>query len=259
MEKSYFFNSINGDRFYDAEDISNLLSKYFTNGVFNGGLSVEAVENSMQIKISTGAANINGKGYENDGSDTDLILPISIGDTQNPRIDNICIRKSVEDRKITAVVEEGIPQPTPLAKNPQRTSLIYDLVIAQINIPAGATEITQSMIKDTRFDSNLCGIVTGTVQQIDTTNVFAQYEAYFNEWFANLQTELSGDVAGNLQNEITNLRITLGLNTDTFIIGESYDVGDMVIYNHTIYECNVPHVAEEFEIEKWDIVPIIKN
>lgn len=58
---------------------------------------------------------------------------------------------------------------------------------------------------------------------------------------------------------ISQLRIALGLDTDTFILGESYDVGDMVIYNHTIYECNVPHVAEEFESEKWDIVPIIKN
>lgn len=58
---------------------------------------------------------------------------------------------------------------------------------------------------------------------------------------------------------ITQLRTALGLDTDTFTIGEAYDVGDMVIYNHTIYECNVPHVAEEFEIEKWDIVPIIKN
>lgn len=259
MEKSYFFNSINGDRFYDAEDISKLLSKYFTNGVFNGGLSVEAVENSMQVKITTGAANIDGKGYENDASDTDLILPISIGDTQNPRIDNICIRKSVEDRKITAVVEEGIPQPTPSAKNPQRTSLIYDLVIAQINIPAGATKITQSMIKDTRFDSNLCGIVTGTVQQIDTTNVFAQYEAYFNEWFDNLQTELSGDVAGNLQTEITNLRIALGINQTTYDEDETYNKGDLVVYNYTIYECNTNNTTGTWDSTKWTMVPIIVN
>lgn len=259
MEKSYFFNSVNGDRFYDAEDMSKFFSKYFTNGVFNGGLSVEAVDGSMQVKITKGAANIDGKGYENDNTDSDLLIPISIGDAQYPRIDNICIRKSVEDRKITAIVEEGIAQSTPSAKNPQRTSLLYDLVIAQITVPAGTTEITQSMIKDTRFDSNLCGIVTGTVQQIDTTNVFAQYDAYFNSWFENLQTQLDGDVAGNLQNEITNLRTALGLNVNTFTTGESYNVGDMVIYNHLIYECNVPHVAEEFESEKWDIVPIIKN
>ena len=58
---------------------------------------------------------------------------------------------------------------------------------------------------------------------------------------------------------ISQLRIALGLDTDTFTIGEAYDIGDMVIYNHTIYECNLAHIAEEFESEKWDIVPIIKN
>ena len=58
---------------------------------------------------------------------------------------------------------------------------------------------------------------------------------------------------------ISQLRIALGLDTDTFTPGTAYDVGDMVIYNHMIYECNLAHVAEEFEAEKWNIVPIIKN
>lgn len=58
---------------------------------------------------------------------------------------------------------------------------------------------------------------------------------------------------------ISQLRTALGLNNDTFIVGKAYDVGDMIIYNHTIYECNVPHIAEEFEREKWNIVPIIVN
>ena len=58
---------------------------------------------------------------------------------------------------------------------------------------------------------------------------------------------------------ISQLRIALGLDTDTFTPGTAYDVGDMVIYNHMIYECNLAHVAEEFESEKWDIVPIITN
>ena len=87
----------------------------------------------------------------------------------------------------------------------------------------------------------------------------SEYEAYFNEWFDNLQTQFSGDVAGTLQSEITNLKIAFGLDTDTFVPGTAYDVGDMVIYNHMIYECNLAHVAEEFESEKWDIVPIIVN
>ena len=255
MEKFGFFNSINNDRVYDAADFALFLSKYFTNGVFNGGLSVTK-NSGMTININSGDANINGYRYTNDDT---LNLSLNIGDAQYTRIDNITIRLDLDNRKISTIVDEGIPSSSPVAKDPQRTSFLYDLVIARITLPAGTTEITTSMIEDTRFDSTLCGIVEGAVQQIDTTNVFEQYKAYFNEWFENLQTQLDGDVAGNLQNEINNLRVALGLDTDTFTPGTAYDVGDMVIYNHMIYECNLAHVAEEFESDKWDIVPIIKN
>lgn len=255
MEKFGFFNSINNDRVYDAADFALFLSKYFTNGVFDGGLSVSK-GSGMGITVNIGDANINGYRYSNDDT---LNLSLNIGDAQYTRIDNVTIRLDLDNRKISTIIDEGIPSSSPVAKDPQRTAFLYDLVIARITIPSGTTEITASMIEDTRFNNNLCGIVEGAVKQINTTDVFAQYEAYFNNWFADLQTQLSGDIAGNLQNEITNLRIALGLDTDTFLIGESYDVGDMVIYNHVIYECNVPHVAEEFESEKWNIVPIIKN
>lgn len=256
MEKFGFFNSINGDRVYDSADFALFFSKYFTNGVFDGGLSVVSAQDGMKITVNKGDANINGYRYTNDDS---LIFSLNVGDPQYSRIDNIVVRFDLDNRTISTIVDEGIAQPAPIAKTPQRTSLLYDLVIAQVTIPAGTTELSDTMIKDTRFDNNLCGIVEGAVKQINTSNVFAQYNAYFNEWFSNLKIQLDGDVAGNLQNEITNLRTALGLDTDTFTIGESYDVGDMVVYNHAIYECNVPHVAEEFEIEKWDIVPIIKN
>ena len=115
------------------------------------------------------------------------------------------------------------------------------------------------MIEDTRFNNNLCGIVEGAVEQINTTDIFAQYEAYFNEWFADLQTQLSGDVAGNLQNEITNLRIALGIDQTTYDEEETYSKGDLVVYNYTIYECNTDNTTGTWDSTKWNIVPIIKN
>lgn len=205
MEKFGFFNSINNDRVYDAEDFALFFKKYFTNGVFNGGLSV-VNDTGMTVNVNPGDANINGYRYTNDDN---LELTLSIGDAQYTRIDNISIRLDLDQRKISTIIDEGIPSSSPVAKEPQRTSLLYDLVIARVTIPAGATEITASMIEDTRFNSNLCGIVKGAVEQIDTTNVFNQYEAYFDEWFAGIQSELSGDVAGNLQNQINTINNNL--------------------------------------------------
>lgn len=255
MEKFGFFNSINSDRVYDATDFALFLSKYFTNGVFDGGLSVSK-GSGMGITVNIGDANINGYRYSNDDT---LNLSLNIGDAQYTRIDNVTIRLDLDNRKISTIIDEGIPSSSPVAKDPQRTAFLYDLVISRITIPAGTTEITASMIEDTRFNNNLCGIVEGAVEQINTTDIFAQYEAYFNEWFADLQTQLSGDVAGNLQNEITNLRIALGIDQTTYDEEETYSKGDLVVYNYTIYECNTDNTTGTWDSTKWTIVPIIKN
>ena len=203
IEKFGFFNSINSDRVYDAEDFASFFKKFFTNGVFNGGLAVKPGE-SMNIIVGEGNANINGYGYSNT---EDLNLNISIGDSNSTRIDNVVVRLDLENRKITSLIDEGTPSSSPVAPNPQRLTTIYDLVIAQITIPAGTSKIDASMIKDTRFDETLCGIVTGAVKQIETKEVFAQYEAYFNKWFEDLQVVLDGDVATKLAKEIEDLKL----------------------------------------------------
>lgn len=216
MEKFGFFNSINNDRVYDAEDFALFFSKYFTNGVFSEGLSVSK-DTGMSINVSSGDANINGYRYTND----DLMnLSLNIGDSQYTRIDNICVRLDLDNRKIGIVIDEGIPSSSPISKSPQRTSLLYDLVIAQITIPSGTSQLTDAMIKDTRFDDNLCGIVTGAVDQIDTTDVYKQYESQFNEWFTNLKTQLDGDIAGNLQNQINDIKDLLIFDTEVIEVEE---------------------------------------
>ncbi len=102
--------------------------------------------------------------------------------------------------------------------------------LAQVKVSAGVTAITGSMITDERLDNAVCGLVTESVTA-DTSGFNAQLvaafeeyeaslnaahqqytadmnafttasEAAFDAWFENLQTQLSGDVAANLQNQI---------------------------------------------------------
>lgn len=60
-------------------------------------------------------------------------------------------------------------------------------------------------------------------------------------------------------NAISKLSIALGLNEDTYSNSSTYAVGDLVVYNHIIYECiTAVTTAEEFDSSKWQVVPILK-
>lgn len=204
-QKSGFFNSVNHDRTYDASDVARFLKKFFTNGIFNNSLQVTA-NNNMTVSVATGQANIEGYGYENDSS---LTLDITDADSELSRIDSVILRLDLSNRQITVQILEGNSSSSPSQPTIIRTGNIYDLRLANILVSAGATRIITENITDTRFGAD-CGNVVGAVQQIDTSNVFAQYEAMFNAWFNELQVELDGDVAANLENQIINLENEVG-------------------------------------------------
>ena len=195
-----FFNSVNNDRVYDASDVARFLKKFFTNGVFNNTLQVRSNDN-MTVTVSSGNANIEGYSYENDDN---LILDVADADSTLSRIDSVILRLDLSNRQITAMILQGSYASEPSQPSIVRTGGIYDLRLANISVPAETTRITSDLITDTRFTSD-CGNVVGTVQQLDTNDVFQQYEAMFNNWFGELQAELDDNVAANLENQIIEL------------------------------------------------------
>lgn len=202
MEKYTFFNDVDDDRIYFAEDLARHLECFFTNGIFNNGCQVLSENNDMTVNVSIGSANINGYRYDNDSIKT---LNIDNADGVLNRIDNVVIRLDLTNRRINAQVIKGAFAENPVAPDLVRTAAVYDLRIAKINVSAGATSITQDMIKDTRF-TNDCGNVVSTVQSINTDDIFIQYQTAFDQWFNNIKDILDGDAAGNLQNKINSLQ-----------------------------------------------------
>ena len=253
-QKYGFFNSVNNDRVYDASDVARFLSKFFTNGVFNNSLAVSSNDN-MTVNVATGNANINGYGYEN--TDT-LTLDIDDADSELDRIDSVIVRLDLTNRQITTMVLTGLTATTPSQPTITRSGNIYDLRLANISVEAGTTRITAENITDTRFGSD-CGNVTQAVLELDTSEIFAQYEAYFNEWFAELQDELDSSQAGHLQNEINDIRLSLGLYTDTYDSSHTYSENDLTVHEHKIYSCNTNNTTGTWDSTKWDLVPIINN
>lgn len=238
---SGFFNSVNGDRKYDATWFARFFASFIGNGVFpNPSTGMQVVEGSnMQTIVKAGEGWINGYYIVNDGNYT---LQHDIADGVLKRIDRVVMRLNFLTRQIEVLIKKGAYGSTPVAPVLQRNADAHELALADVLINNGATVITQANITDQRLNSALCGIVHGVVDQVDTTTIFNQYQAWygdfttdkqaeFDEWIATLQDILSGDVAGNLLNLIET-------NTET-IDNHINDVSSHVYYSEDTGTANL--------------------
>lgn len=194
------------DRVYSAESFAEYFASFIANGVFpNPATNLQVVANvpgDMTVRVKSGLGWINGYYCKNDG---DYQLTLSPANGTLPRIDAVVLRWSRSNRSMSLEVKTGVAASSPSAPSLERSADNYELMLASIHVVAGATSIAQANITDKRPDSTVCGWVKGTVDQIDTTGLFAQYDDAFQTWFADLQSQLSGDVAANLQSQITAL------------------------------------------------------
>lgn len=200
-DHALFYNSVNGDRTYDADSFEYLLKKFFTTGVFAGDCAVSPVS-GMGIKMGAGYCNIGGKVRF---FSEDTPLTVATANATYGRIDNVVIERNDTNREITAKIVTGTPASNPSAPAPVRSGAIYQIVVAQIAVAAGAVAITAADITDKRVDTSLCGLVANTVTQPDFADLYAQFTAAFMAWFDEMKDQLSEDAAGNLQNEIDDL------------------------------------------------------
>jgi hypothetical protein len=175
--RSGLFNSVNGDRRYKADFFAEYFASFIANGVFpnpSTGLQVLADQN-MTVAIKPGKAWINGYFFVND---SDYILTIDNADGVLNRIDRIVLQLNYLNREIVPVVKKGTFASNPVAPALQRDTDAYEIALADVYINAGAVTITQENITDLRLNTELCGIVHGTVDQVDTTTIFNQYQAW---------------------------------------------------------------------------------
>ena len=64
----------------------------------------------------------------------------------------------------------------------------------------------------------------------------------------------------NSGGSVDGILIALGLDNDTYSTSKTYTIDDLVVYNHTIYQCKTAvTTAEEFDSSKWELVPFFVN
>lgn len=209
---SSFFNSSNGDRIYQASNFAAYFASFIGNGVFpNPSTGLQVLQDADRIvRVASGKGWINGYYVENT-DDFNIQIPASDGSLN--RIDRIILGLNLTNRAITIYFKQGTPATNPVAPALIRNQLVHELALADVYVNRGATRITQANILDQRMNGNLCGIVSGVVNQVDTTTLYNQYETDFMEWsnqqrqdfedfLQSIENALDGNTAGNLQNQI---------------------------------------------------------
>lgn len=193
----------------------------------------------LTLTVKAGRANINGAFYWQKDDET-----VTLEKNTATKSYNIILRLNDNDdyRNISLVVSD-------INNVITRNDSIYDLVLATVTVEGNASEIKGTNITDTRLDSSRCGVVTGAIKQIDTTqflNQFAQAivetkkenakviqenQKLWDDWFAGVKDVLGEGEGGklllmiqNLEKEQTELlKTTINNTIDTmFPIGSVY-------------------------------------
>ena len=191
---------------YNAQDVMRFMAGK-TSGVFGEEGNFQVIAKSG-MTVTVQAEGMTG-GWLSDGGKygvsfwnaNDIDLTVETADGVNPRKDRVIVswhipqQTTVPDVLIRKGTPSASPQPPALVNNGEYA----EICLAEITVPAGATEITSYNITDTRLNEELCGLVSMGIEKIPTGGL----EAQFMDWFEDLQTNLDGDVALNLQNQIT--------------------------------------------------------
>ncbi|MCR0549882.1 hypothetical protein MKA47_11540 [[Clostridium] innocuum] len=179
----------------------------------------------MNIIIKKGEARLDWKWFI---SDSDEILQIDAADVSLNRMDRIVIRIDFTARTIGFAIKKGTGATNPIIPDIQRDTTMFELGLAVVSVPKQTTALTQSLITDTRLDAGVCGVVTGLIDQVDTTTLFNQYQTAFQEdrtfnntafntWFSGIKEQMS---TSTLIRKFTNI-ITSTAGQKVFNIGIS--------------------------------------
>lgn len=204
MAFSYgFYNSLNGDRKYDSEDLSRMFDGIIYDGV------IGAVGDTFAVKAGTGnTVNVSsGRAwFDHTWTYNDAPMPISCGSAAVllDRYDAIVLEVNAASdmRKNSIKVVTGTEASNPVKPTMENTEFVHQYPLAYILRKAGSSSISQSQIENAVGTSE-CPICTGVLKSLNIDQQMAQWNAQFNEWFEDTKGTLSGDVAGNLLNKIT--------------------------------------------------------
>lgn len=197
-----FYNSYNGDRRYDAIQISSIFDGIIADGVFsNVGEMFSVVPGTgMQVIVKTGRAWFNHTWNLNDSW---MSLDIDPSDALRSRIDSVVLEVNSDSlvRENTIKIVKGELAASPVPPTMIHTEEINQYRLANITIGPAVTNIISTNIS-IKVGTSETPFVTAPLKTMDITDIFQQWDGEFHEWFSHIKEELTGDVVTNLQKQI---------------------------------------------------------
>lgn len=196
-----FYNSINGDRKYDATSISRLFDGIIIDGVYStiGTAFVVKAKGGHKLEVGIGRAWFNHTWIHNDA-----ILPITApeSDTLLNRIDAIVIEINEDEsvRENTIKYIKGTPSSSPKKPTMVKTDFIHQYPLCYIIRKADSNNIIQANIIN-MVGSSETPFVTGVLKTIKLDDLVDQWEdilndftntqlAEFRDWFNGVKSEM---------------------------------------------------------------------
>lgn len=197
MIKSGFYDSINHDRLYGADDFSDYFEGLISDGIYAGigkEFRVFADGSTMGVQVDTGRAKILNKYVRN----TDILeVEIDAADSENPRWDAVCVSVNLDEayRNGYIDVHKGTPAADPQKPDVPDTNAAKLFVLAYVYVPAQATVINAENVNDNRGAAN-CPYVVGITGTENIVNVVQEAatnaQSQITATVADAQTQISG-------------------------------------------------------------------
>lgn len=183
-----FFNSLNGDRVYNADQMSTYFKGLIGQGVFEdvGGALQVLANSGMNVQVASGRA-IVGPNLKWLESDAPFDVTINTSHVTLNRYTAVVVQCDVTNRTVSIITVDGTPATNPTKPAITNTTTIQQICLAYVYVKAGATTITQANITDTRANTSVCGWITGLIDQVDTSTLFTQWQTAYEEFYAQME------------------------------------------------------------------------
>lgn len=235
MWTSGFFNSVNGDRLYNADQMSAIFNGLITDGVYMSVGDRLAVQpnSGMTVQIGSGRGWFAQRWVDNTAA---YLLTLEAADVTLNRWAAICIKVDTTDaeRKAEPYIKYSEYATAPVKPVMERTGSVNEYCLAYVYLRAGATAVRASDIEDTRADASLCGWVTGLIEQLDSTTLWTQWTETFNDWFNSLQDLINENTEAMLVAALpVSVNVTLAADGWTAANGIYRQTAEVVTMNET--------------------------
>lgn len=213
---SGFYNSLDGDRRYTAEQMSDIFNGIINDGVFAsvGTAFFVSADTGNNITVGVGRAWFNSTWIYNDSV---LTYTAEDSDAVLGRYDAVVLEidRSIPVRNSTIKLVKGTESSTPSYPTLIDTPEVHQYPLAYIYRAADSSEITQADITNTVGTSS-CPFITGILNVMNIDDIVAQWmdeweqltsdkEAEFDAWFESVKGILDEEAAAKLANRIANL------------------------------------------------------